>query len=618
MLGIAPEARSAWSSSASVSRVRRTRSAARMRARLLAGAGRQGVEELAARRACRASGRRRACSGSRPNAPPSTARAAAAGCSRRSCCRRETSSSSRPPVRWRVDVDHVVLQPAVDRGLDAAPARRRSRAWYSLSESGVGTMVMSWLDRIDGCCERHSSVAARLAAARHRGALRLAASGLTVGCGQKGPLTLPRTAPAAASAPAPASAASTHTLVLIGLPCSPVPRTSPTAAGELFIEDCALDELARTLRHAAVRLLARRRCSTALAAYQRALAGRDHLICYAMKANSSLAVLQTFARAGCGFDIVSGGELERVLAAGGDAGQGRLLGRRQDARRDAPRARRRRAAASTSRARPSSSVLSQVAVAAGPSARRSACASTRTSTPRPTPTSPPGCKGNKFGIAHDQRARPPTGAPPRCRACEVVGIDCHIGSQITDDGALPRRAGPPARPGRGGRGARASPLAPPRPRRRPRHHLHRRAAAGGRCAGARAARAHRRARPRPPRSSCSSPAARWSATPACCVTEVLYLKPGEQKNFCIVDAAMNDLMRPAMYEAWMGIVPLHAARRAAADLGRRRPGLRIGRLARPRPRAGRAAGRPARRAVGRRLRMSMASNYNTRGRAPPR
>ena len=54
----------------------------------------------------------------------------------------------------------------------------------------------------------------------------------------------------------------------------------------------------------------------ALAAYQRGLAGRDHLICYAMKANSTLAVLQTLVQAGCGLDIVSGGELERALAAG--------------------------------------------------------------------------------------------------------------------------------------------------------------------------------------------------------------------------------------------------------------------------------------------------------------
>src|SRR3569832_685587 len=55
---------------------------------------------------------------------------------------------------------------------------------------------------------------------------------------------------------------------------------------------------------------------SALAAYQRGFAGRDAKICYAMKANSSLGILQLFARAGCGFDIVSGGELERVLAAG--------------------------------------------------------------------------------------------------------------------------------------------------------------------------------------------------------------------------------------------------------------------------------------------------------------
>ena len=63
----------------------------------------------------------------------------------------------------------------------------------------------------------------------------------------------------------------------------------------------------------------RRAMLAALQAYQQALRGRPHLVCYAMKANSSLAVLQTFAQAGCGFDIVSGGELARVLAAGGDA-----------------------------------------------------------------------------------------------------------------------------------------------------------------------------------------------------------------------------------------------------------------------------------------------------------
>jgi len=87
---------------------------------------------------------------------------------------------------------------------------------------------------------------------------------------------------------------------------------------DLFIEDIALADLARRFG-TPLYAYSRAAMLAALAGYQRALAGREHLICYAMKANSNLAVLQTFARAGCGFDIVSGGELERVLAAGGDA-----------------------------------------------------------------------------------------------------------------------------------------------------------------------------------------------------------------------------------------------------------------------------------------------------------
>ncbi len=86
---------------------------------------------------------------------------------------------------------------------------------------------------------------------------------------------------------------------------------------QLFVEDCALDALAARFG-TPLYVYSQTSMLAALAAYQRALAGRDHLICYAMKANSSLAVLQTFARAGCGFDIVSAGELERVIAAGGD------------------------------------------------------------------------------------------------------------------------------------------------------------------------------------------------------------------------------------------------------------------------------------------------------------
>ena len=87
---------------------------------------------------------------------------------------------------------------------------------------------------------------------------------------------------------------------------------------ELQLDGHALAELARRFG-TPLFVYSRRAMLAALAAYQQALRGRAHLLCYAMKANSNLAVLQTLAQAGCGFDIVSGGELARVLAAGGDA-----------------------------------------------------------------------------------------------------------------------------------------------------------------------------------------------------------------------------------------------------------------------------------------------------------
>ncbi|MGA1326072.1 MAG: diaminopimelate decarboxylase family protein, partial [Rubrivivax sp.] len=90
--------------------------------------------------------------------------------------------------------------------------------------------------------------------------------------------------------------------------------------GALWLDGCELGALARDFG-TPLYVYSRRAMLAALAGYQRALAGREHLICYAMKANSSLAVLQTFAQAGCGFDIVSAGELERVIAAGGDPGK---------------------------------------------------------------------------------------------------------------------------------------------------------------------------------------------------------------------------------------------------------------------------------------------------------
>jgi diaminopimelate decarboxylase len=87
--------------------------------------------------------------------------------------------------------------------------------------------------------------------------------------------------------------------------------------GRLMVEGVAAVDLARRFA-TPLYVYSSAAMARALASYQSALSGRDHLLCYAVKANSTLAILQWFARRGCGFDIVSGGELERVLAAGGD------------------------------------------------------------------------------------------------------------------------------------------------------------------------------------------------------------------------------------------------------------------------------------------------------------
>ncbi|MCC7152164.1 MAG: alanine racemase, partial [Rubrivivax sp.] len=165
-----------------------------------------------------------------------------------------------------------------------------------------------------------------------------------------------------------------------------------------------------------------------LAAYQRALSRRRHLVCYAMKANSSLAVLQTFAQAGCGFDIVSGGELDRALAAGGRAeqivfsGVGKTRAEMERALEVGVRCFNVESEAELRR-------LSAVATRIG----RSAAISLRVNPDVDAGTHPyisTGLRDNKFGIAHEQAL-----ATYRLAASlpglRVSGIDCHIGSQIT-------------------------------------------------------------------------------------------------------------------------------------------------------------------------------------------
>ncbi|WP_428420130.1 diaminopimelate decarboxylase [Methylibium sp.] len=378
---------------------------------------------------------------------------------------------------------------------------------------------------------------------------------------------------------------------------------------QLYVDGCAATELAARFG-TPLYVYARRSMLAALAPYQHALAGREHLICYAMKASSSLAVLQAFAQAGCGFDIVSGGELERVLAAGGDPAKVVFSGLGKT------RAEMRRALDIGVRcfnveSEAELDVLSEVAVSLG----RTAPVSLRVNPDVDAKTHPyisTGLKGNKFGIAHDRAAAAYRRAA-QLPGLEVVGIDCHIGSQITEiapyldavDRVLDLVEAVETTGLRirhldlgGGLGIRYTDETPP-------------------AADALIAALLERldARGHGQRALVFEPGRSLVGNAGVLLTEVLYLKPGTDKNFCVVDAAMNDLMRPAMYEATMGIVPcrLRDAPPVVYDvvgpvcesgdwLGRDRalalqPGDQVAVL---------SAG-----AYG----MSMASNYNTRPRA---
>jgi diaminopimelate decarboxylase len=378
---------------------------------------------------------------------------------------------------------------------------------------------------------------------------------------------------------------------------------------QLFIDDCALSVLAQRFG-TPLYVYSRTAMLQALAGYQRALAGRDHLICYAMKANSNLAVLQTFAQAGCGFDIVSGGELERVLAAGGDpakvvfSGVGKTGAEMKHALELG-------VACFNVESDAELELLSQIARACGRRARISLRVNPDVDA-RTHPYISTGLKGNKFGVAHE-RALAIYRHAAALPGIDVVGIDCHIGSQITEespyldalDRVLDLVEAVEATGIRlhhldlgGGLGITYTDERPPSAQALVASLLARIDARGH---------GHRKILFEPGRSLVGNAGV--------LLAQVLYLKPGEGKNFCIVDAAMNDLMRPAMYEAWMGMVA--CTRRDAPPLtmdvvgpicesgdwlGRDRalavqPGDVIAVL---------SAG-----AYG----MSMASNYNTRGRA---
>ena len=379
--------------------------------------------------------------------------------------------------------------------------------------------------------------------------------------------------------------------------------------GELHVEGLRLRDLARE-HGTPLFVYSKASMLDALAAYRRGFAGRKVRICYAMKANSSLAILQVFAQAGCGFDIVSGGELEKALAAGAKpadiifSGVGKTRAEMRLALEAG-------IGCFNVESEAELEVLSEVASAAG----KTAAVSIRVNPdvdPKTHPYISTGLKGNKFGIAHSrtvaayQRAASLPGL-------QVAGIDCHIGSQITQAApyldAVERMldlvqaiegAGIPIHhiDFGGGLGIDYNGDQPPAADALWTQLLQRLDARGF-----------------GDRQLMIEPGRSLVGNAGVCVTEVLYLKPGEEKNFCIVDAAMNDLPRPAMYQAFHAIVPLHQAGAEARTYDVVGPICESGDwIARDRQLAVRQGDLLAVLSAGAYC-MSMASNYNTRGRA---
>ena len=337
------------------------------------------------------------------------------------------------------------------------------------------------------------------------------------------------------------------------------------------------------------------------------LAGVDAQVCYAVKANSNLAVLDVLARRGAGFDIVSGGELKRALAAGGDPRKIVFSGVGKSAE-DMALALRTGILCFNVESAPELERLDGVAAALGVRAP----VSLRVNPDVDAKTHPyisTGLKENKFGVAYED-ALDIYRRAARLPNIEVTGIDCHIGSQLLDPAPfaealdklllLVDRLAAEGIALRhidlgGGLGIRYGDDAEPTVKGYLRPLLDK---LRGR-----------------PLQILLEPGRRLVGNAGVLLTRVEYLKPGEVKNFAIVDAAMNDLARPALYDAWHDIVPVRprdeAPRRweivgpiceSGDFLGRDRPlALAPGDLL-----AILSAG-----AYG----MTMSSNYNTRPRA---
>ena len=317
--------------------------------------------------------------------------------------------------------------------------------------------------------------------------------------------------------------------------------------GRLYAESVPLERIAAEFGTPCY-VYSRAALAAAYREFDTAFAGREHLICYSVKANSNLAILNLFANLGSGFDIVSGGELQRVLKAGGDPRKVVFsgLGKRPDEMREALAA---GILCFNVESAAELTVLNQVAGEMG----KIAPVSLRVNPEVDAKTHPyisTGLRESKFGVPFDEAERLYASAR-QFTNLRITGLDCHIGSQLTELapliearekmlGLLDRLQAQGLQIEHldlgGGLGIRYAQENPPSVR----------DYVTALCAnlGQRSQRI------------LIEPGRALVGNAGLLLTRVEYLKHTPQRNFAIIDAAMNDLMRPALYDAYHDILPV--------------------------------------------------------------
>jgi len=321
--------------------------------------------------------------------------------------------------------------------------------------------------------------------------------------------------------------------------------------GQLYAEKIPLADIANEVGTPAY-VYSRATLSRHYQAFENALDGIPHLVCYAVKANSNLAVLSVLAKLGAGFDIVSGGELERVIRAGGDparvvfSGVGKTAVEIQAGLR----------AGIKCFNVESAEEMERIALIAGQMGVR-APVSLRVNPdvdPKTHPYISTGLKENKFGIPVEEAYELYTIAYSEYPMLDLVGIDCHIGSQLTDMApvleALDRvldivkkleaaQVNLKHLDIGGGLGISYQDETPPMPDEY-----------------VRALRQRLEQREMTELTLIMEPGRAIAGNAGVLLTRVEYLKKTPGHHFAVVDAAMNDLMRPALYDAWQEVVPV--------------------------------------------------------------